>query len=72
MTPIIGDTVLSQHYRYKKKNILQRMIFCKNEACLNCGTHKRHNSNLVVTERCSQYFYTVLVLYKPFLWVVQF
>ena len=30
------------------KNILQHLIFfCKNEAFVNCGTHKRHNPNLV-------------------------
>jgi hypothetical protein len=29
--------VPSQCYRYQK-NILQRLIFCKNEACVNCGT----------------------------------
>ena len=26
-------------------------FFCKNEACVKCGTHKRHNSHLV-TGRC--------------------
>ena len=26
----------SQRYRYQKM-ILQRLIFCKNEACVNCG-----------------------------------
>ena len=34
---IFGDTVLSQRKRYQK-NILQCLIFCKNEACVNCGT----------------------------------
>ena len=34
----MGETVLSQPYRYQK-NILQCLIiFCKNEACVNCGT----------------------------------
>ena len=37
----------SQHYRYQK-NISQCLIFfCKNKACVNCGTHQCHNSNLV-------------------------
>ena len=30
-----------------KKYILQPLIFCKNEACVKCATHKRHNPNLV-------------------------
>ena len=30
------------------KKISQCLIFfCKNKACVNCGTHKRHNHNLV-------------------------
>ena len=37
----------SQCYRYQK-TILQRLIFCKNEACVNCGKKKRHNPNLVI------------------------
>ena len=35
-----------------KKTVLQRLFcFCKNEDCVKCGTHKRHNSHLV-TGRC--------------------
>ena len=36
-----------QCYRFKKKRILQHFIFFKNEACVNCGTHKVHIQNLV-------------------------
>ena len=36
------DTVLSQRYRYKKKHFATFDFFCKNEACINCETHKRH------------------------------
>ena len=39
---IFDATVPYQHYRYQK-TILQHLIFfCKNEACVNCETHKRH------------------------------
>ena len=35
---IFDATVPSQRYRYQK-TILQHLIFfCKNEACVNCGT----------------------------------
>ena len=30
-----------------KKSYCNIWFFCKNEACVNCGTHKRHNANLI-------------------------
>ena len=30
-----------------KKTFCKVYYFCKNEACVNCGTHKFHNQNLV-------------------------
>ena len=47
---IFDATVPSQSYRYQG-NILQHLIFCKNEACVNCGAHKCHNLNLVTKGR---------------------
>ena len=39
---IFDVTVPSQHYRYQTKHFATFEFFCKNEACVNCETHKRH------------------------------
>ena len=33
--------------KISKKHYATFDFFCKNEACVKCGTHKRHNHNLV-------------------------
>ena len=50
---IFDATVPSQLYRYQK-TFCNIWFFCKNEACVKYGIHKRHNPNLV-TERLFLY-----------------